>query len=101
MTRTITAEFETRREAETAIEHLVQEHGLDRNAVRIAAASDANTAGTRPAGADTENGRVKTATEGEPALAGRIAVSAEVDDAAADKVTSSFEAYGGRPASAG
>ncbi len=95
MPKTITAAFTTRRDAETAVEHLVQEHGLDRNAVRIVSASDTNTAGTERAGGDVEDGHAKTATEGSPALAGKIQVSADVDDAAIDKVRSSFETYGG------
>ncbi|GEO98536.1 hypothetical protein [Methylobacterium haplocladii] len=95
MSKTITAAFTTRRDAEMAVEHLVQEHGLDRNAVRIETVSDANTAGTEPAGGDVEGGHEKTATEGSPALAGKIKVSADVDEAAVDKVRSSFETYGG------
>ena len=34
MTQTITGLFDTRREAEMAVERLVQEHGLDRNRIR-------------------------------------------------------------------
>ncbi len=97
MSKTITATFATRREAETAVEHLVQEHGLAADAVEITAASDANTAGTERAGSDLENGRhAKTETEGAPKLDGAVQVSAKVEDAQADKVVSSYEAYGAR-----
>lgn len=100
MATTITARFETRRDAETAVEHLVQEHGIDRNAVHIVAADEANTAGTQVAGADVEAGGEKTDTEGEPALEGAIAVSATVDDGQTEAVTTSFETYGGTELSA-
>ncbi len=96
MAKTITAEFATRRDAETAVEHLVQEHKLPADAVRITAASQDNSAGTQAAGSDLEDGHtVKGDTEGEPALAGKVRVSAEVDEDKADKVVSSFETYGG------
>ena len=95
MPKTITALFAKRREAEMAVEHLVQEHGIDPGAIRITAASDENTAGTEVAGGDVEDGHSKTATEGGPALAGKIRVSAEVGEDAEAVVITSFETYGG------
>src|SRR5689334_12787258 len=82
MPRTITAEFSVRREAELAVEHLVQEYGVDRKAVQVAAAGAENTAGVVPSGADRD------ASTGEPeasATHGRIKVSVSVDDAIADR----------------
>lgn len=52
MERTIVATFETRRDAETAVEHLVQEHGVKRTDIFVQAKGEANSAGVRPAGAD-------------------------------------------------
>lgn len=98
MTRTIIAEFNSRRDAETAIEHLVQEHGIDRKAVMVTSASEQNTAGVEPAGADMEGGSEKRGTEGKPALEGRVTVAVQVEDATADKVTTTFEAYGAHSA---
>ena len=49
MDRTIVANFDTRRDAETAVEHLVQEHGIERADIFIRAPGTANTAGVRPA----------------------------------------------------
>ena len=95
---TIATEFDTRRDAEMAVEHLVQEHGIDRNAVTIAPATARNSAGTETAGADVEDGRVKTGSDGEPALAGRLRVAVEADAALSDKVASSFATYGGKAA---
>lgn len=82
MPRTITAEFAIRREAELAVERLVQEYGVDRKAVQVVAAGAENSAGTMPSGADSD------ASTGEPeasATHGRIRVSASVDDAIADR----------------
>ncbi|WP_375457055.1 hypothetical protein [uncultured Methylobacterium sp.] len=97
MPKIIAATFETRRDAEMAVEHLVQEHGVDRAAVTIAPVSADNSAGTETAGADVEDGHAKADTEGGPALAGKLRVSATVDPALADKVETSFATYGGTP----
>jgi hypothetical protein len=83
MPRTITGEFDIRREAELAVEHLVQDHGIDRKAVSVMAAGDDNTAGVVPSGADRDP------STGEPEASptrGRIRVSVTVDDALAGKV---------------
>ena len=77
----------------------MQEHGVDRNAIAVHAASDANTAGTEAARADIEDGHLNTGTEGEPALAGAIKVSAEVDEAMTETVLTSFKTYDGRTTS--
>ena len=95
MPKTISADFKSRRDAEMAVEHIVQDHGLDRNAVDIGPASNENTAGTEAARADVEDGHLKSATEGEPALAGKVKVSVLVDDAIAEKVISSFRTFDG------
>jgi hypothetical protein len=95
MPKTISAEFKSRRDAEMAVEHIVQDHGLDRNAVDVGPASNENTAGTEAARADIEDGHLKSGTEGEPALAGKVKVSVQVDDAIAEKVLSSFRTFNG------
>lgn len=95
MSKTVSAEFASRRDAETAVEHLVQEHGVDRNAVTIGPVSDENSAGTEAARADVENGRLKRDNDGQPALAGRIRVSAEVAVEKVEAVEAAFRTYGG------
>lgn len=95
MSKTISAEFKSRRDAEMAVEHIVQDHGVDRNAVQVGPASDENTAGTEAARADVEDGHLKSGTEGEPALAGKVKVSVEVDDAITEKVISSLKTFDG------
>lgn len=96
MPRKLAAEFETRRDAEMTVEHLVQEYKLDRRAVTIVSASDQNSAGTKVAGSDTEGGHEKVGTDAEPKLSGKLRVSVEADETIADKVLSTFTTYKGR-----
>ena len=96
MAMSLSAEFDTRRDAEMAVEHVVQEHGIDRQAVQIAPVSVENTSGVRVAGSDTEEGHKKEGVTGGPLLAGRIRLTVEAEDAATDKILSSFATYGGR-----
>ena len=95
MPHSVSAEFDTRRDAEMAVEHIVQEYGIDRKAVTVVAASPDNSARTRVAGSDVEINGDKAHIEGRPALAGRVRVSVEVGGASADKVVSSFATYNG------
>lgn len=52
MESTITRKFHTRHDAELAVEHVVQDCGVPRGDVFIRPEGAANTAGTRPAGAE-------------------------------------------------
>ena len=96
MMQTITADFDTRRQAEMTVEHLVQEYGLDRGAISVVAADTENTAGTRAAGGDVQDGHGHQETSAKPALAGAVRVSAMLEDALAPKVLAAIETYGGR-----
>jgi hypothetical protein len=92
MPRRITGEFATRRQAELAVEHLVQEYGIDRAAIEVVAVGAANSAGTVPSGAD------RGAATGEPgssATEGRIRVTARVEDAMVARAEAALrEAHG-------
>ncbi len=82
MTRRITGHFAVRRQAELAVEHLVQDCGIDRQAIAVAAEGMDGSAGLVPSGAD-----VDPAT-GEPGAApthGRILVTVEVEEAVAER----------------
>jgi len=92
MTRTITGLFDTRREAEMAVERLVQEHGFDRNRIRAHAAGEENTSGTVVSGADADDAARGERPEG--VRRGRIMVSAEVDEDALDKARAAFRECG-------
>ena len=82
MPKTITGEFDIRREAELAVERLVQEYEVDRNAVEVSAAGDDNTVGVVPSGADRD---AETGEPGTSPTHGRIRVSVTVDDSIADR----------------
>ena len=99
MSKTIAAEFETRRDAEMTVEHLSQEHGIDPGAISIVPVATENSAGTAVDGSDHENTGDKAGAKPHPALAGKLRVSVEADDTLADKVLGSFATYGGRQVS--
>lgn len=108
--RTITGSFNTRREAEMAVEHLVQEYNLDRSRVHVRPAGEENTSGEVASGADAAERHRGSGAPGDPpgdvvlpedqrAQAGgvgkgAILVSAEVDEGSLDRARASFEEYG-------
>ena len=94
MGQTITAELETRRAADLAVEHLVQEYGIERTDVFVEAADEQNTAGAVVGGADAAAGRPGTPSRSDAPLHGRVRVSADVDDAIAEKVRKAFGEQG-------
>ncbi|MBX3501374.1 MAG: hypothetical protein KF889_18195 [Alphaproteobacteria bacterium] len=87
MEQTIVAQFETRRGAEMAVEHLVQKHGVNRSDVFVRAPGVANTSGVRAAGADAGK-------KGEPELAGPIEVSVDCHDESGEIVRSALREAG-------
>ncbi|MEB2847909.1 hypothetical protein GAO09_12010 [Rhizobiales bacterium RZME27] len=72
-TMTIRATFETRADADIAVEHLVQQHGVPRSDIFIQAADKKNTVGTRPSGGDAGESRL-----GDAPIKGEIEVSADI-----------------------
>jgi len=95
MERTIVAHFETRRDAEIAVEHLVQEHGLARTDIFIRARGESNSAGVRAAGADIESGHGPQ-EHGTPELGGEIEVSVDCHGSEPRVVRKTLEAAGSR-----
>lgn len=100
MATTMKAQFKTRRDAEMAVERLVQEHGFQRTDVFVEAASDRNTAGTEVSGADKESGHPGTAKDGKPALAGAIQVSVDINADGREAVEKAFREFGAQNISA-
>jgi hypothetical protein len=76
---TITATFETRREADLVVEHLVQEHDFDRSDIVLESASDENSAGTEAGGADLETG-FDDGSEDDAALNGSVKVTVTLEN---------------------
>ena len=93
---TITAIFSTRRQADLAIEQLVQELEIDRSDIFVTPEGDENSAGDEEDGADAESGHPGVDPAGDPALAGGINLSidlADEEDVAA--VRAVLEEHGG------
>lgn len=95
MGTTIAGAFETRRDAEMAVERLVQEHKLSRTDIFIEPETAANSAGAAKDGADVESGHGGTKGNAKPALAGRIKVSVDLnDEAQSETVQAAFREFG-------
>jgi hypothetical protein len=75
--KTICGTFSTREAADRAVEHLVQEHGINRTDIFVQPRDERNTAGTASSGADAARNEAE-GSQFEPALRGPILVSADV-----------------------
>ena len=80
MPTTLAASFATRREAEMTVERIVQEQGIERTDIFIAAAGDDNSAGEEVAGSDAQAGEPSPEARDDAALNGRVIVSVDVED---------------------
>jgi hypothetical protein len=85
---TIRGTFATREAADRAIEHLVQEHGIDRADIFVQAKEAANTSGVAPSGGDAS--RDDAGSDLDPALRGEIEVSADVSR---DEISAAEQAF--------
>lgn len=99
MAQPLKATFTTRREAELAVEHLVQEHDIDRRAIQITPQGPENTAGEVPSGSDKAAAEPSTEARDDAALEGPIVVSVslEAEDQLED-IRKVFEEAGAGPA---
>ena len=96
MSQTLKTTFATRREAELAIEHLVQEHGIKRTDIFVAPEGEANSAGEAISGSDRAAASPSEETRTDAALNGRIEVSVDIqDDTLATLVSDVFREQGG------
>ena len=94
MGTTLTATFETRREVEMTVERLVQEYGVERTDVFIAADGDENSAGEEQAGSDGEAGEPGPEQRGDAPLHGAVSVSVDIEDEGkADTIRSAFAEF--------
>jgi len=94
MSTTVTAQFKTRRAAEMSVERLVQEYGIERTDIFVAAAGPENTVGEEPAGADTEGEEQSADGRGDAALNGAVEVSVDLqEEELAKKVRDAFAEF--------
>lgn len=92
--QTINAYFSSRREADLALEHLVQEHGVERADIFLQSATDENTAGTMIGGADAAAGDPGTERREDSALHGKVELSIDISDDQKDVVSAALRESG-------
>ncbi len=99
MSQTLKSTFATRRDAELAVEHLVQEKSVERTDIFIAPAGEANSAGEAISGSDLPSASPEEDERTDGALNGRIEVSVDLQDAdQASAVRAVFQELGGTEA---
>lgn len=97
MPTTLKATFDTRREAEMTVERLVQEYGIERTDIFVAAEGEENSAGAEEAGADAKLNDPSSPPRSDAALNGRIGVSIDINDVAkTDEILAAFSEFGGQ-----
>ncbi len=101
MEQKVVAYFDNRREAELALEHLIQERGIERTDVFLQARGAANTAGVKAAGADVESGHPGVAKRGSPKLDGEIELSVDCHGSERDMVMKTLKETGAKTVRAG
>ena len=93
MSTTLTGTFDSREQADMAVERLVQEIGIERTDIFVAASGTQNSAGNLIGGADNET--VDQAERDDVPLAGGITVSIDLqDEAKVEVVTAAMEEFG-------
>jgi hypothetical protein len=93
MSTTLTGTFDSREQADMAVERLVQEIGIERTDIFVAASGTENSAGNLIGGADNET--VDQAERDDVPLAGGITVSIDLqDEAKVEVVTAALEEFG-------
>ena len=96
MSQTLKTTFATRREAELAVEHLVQQHGFERTDIFVAPEGGENSAGEAISGSDRAAAEPSVEPRADGALNGRIEVSVDVeDDSQAGEIRGVFAELGG------
>ncbi|AHE55321.1 hypothetical protein [Sphingomonas sanxanigenens] len=92
--KTVTGEFDTRREADLAIERLVQEYGVERTDIFVAPEGKDNSAGQAVDGADLTTGPAGSEERDDSALRGVLAISIDIAEEDAEVVKNALTAAG-------
>lgn len=85
----MSAIFSSRRDADLAVEHLVQEHGIDSSVIFVEAAGESGTTGTHVVGEDGSSGGPTTRERTGDPLNGEIKLTVavtEIDRSMVDRV---------------
>jgi hypothetical protein len=95
MSKSVAGTFTTRRDAEMAVERLVQELGVERTDIFVAAAGDDNTVGDTIAGSDSQSAEPSPDARDDGAHRGGVAVSVDVnDEELLGRITNAFKEFG-------
>jgi hypothetical protein len=81
MGTTIKGTFHSREDAETVVERLVQEYGIDRADIFISAVGSENSVGDEQSGADLAAGEPSPGNRDDTPLSGVVEVSVDINDA--------------------
>jgi len=93
----ISGRFETRRDAEMAVERLVQKYEIERTDIFVVAPGEKNSAGARTAGSDVEAAEPSPERRTDATLNGPIEVSVDLqDEERAATIRSAFAEFGVR-----
>jgi hypothetical protein len=94
MSKTINGSFQSRRDAEMAVERLVQEFALERTDIFISADGEENSAGPARAGSDNESAGPGHGDRDDGAHGGTVIVSVDVnDETLATRVSAAFDEF--------
>lgn len=94
MSRSLTATFATRRAADLLVERLVQEFGIERTDIFVAAEGAENTAGVVASGSDNASVEPGEEARDDGAHEGGVTVSVDInDEALADRVGLAFAEF--------
>jgi len=96
MERTVFAYFNTRREAELAVERLVQGRSIQRTDILVGPRGDDNSAGVEAADADVESGHPGVEKRSRPKLEGAIEISVDCHGNGQDIVLKTLKDAGGK-----
>lgn len=77
----ITGNFHSREQADSVVERLVQEHGIDRADIFVSTPGPENSAGDEPSGADFGGGEPSPGDRDDAPLNGAVEVSVDINDA--------------------
>ena len=72
--------YATREQAELAVEHLVQEHGVERATIFVEPVRDENSSGTRTSGGDAASGEPGSRRREDAPLHGAIRLTVATDE---------------------
>jgi hypothetical protein len=94
MNRSLTQSFATRRAADLLVERLVQEFGIERTDIFVAAEGSENSAGVVATGSDSASVEPREEARDDGAHEGGVSVSVDInDEALADRVGAAFAEF--------